>query len=233
MEQRTAEWFAARAGRVTASRIADVTGKTKSGYGAARADYMVELLAERLTGQPTEKFVSSAMQWGTDQEPHARHLYTVKTGLWVDEVGFVRHPKIEWAGASPDGRIGIDGLVEIKCPKTTTHLETLTSKSVPKNHYAQMQWQMSCTTASWCDYVSYDPRLPENLQLFVARVPRSEETIMELEAEVVKFLRELDAMILDLNNRFPAEQRNVEHNKREVQNSGETMGGSGRSGELT
>ena len=198
MEQRTAEWFAARAGRVTASRIADVTGKTKSGYGAARADYMVELLAERLTGQPTEKFVSSAMQWGTDQEPHARHLYTVKTGLWVDEVGFVRHPKIEWAGASPDGRIGIDGLVEIKCPKTTTHLETLTSKSVPKNHYAQMQWQMRCADRAWCDYVVFDPRMPVKAQLFVTRVTRDDEWLTTTEAEVIKFLAEVDAKVAAL-----------------------------------
>ena len=199
MEQRTAEWFAARAGRVTASRVADVVARTKSGYSASRANYAAELVVERLTGKPVEGFQSPAMQWGIEQEPFARARYEDETGLIVEEVGFVQHPKIVMSGASPDGSIGVEGLVEIKCPNTSTHIETLTTRKIPAKYITQMQWQMACTTASWCDYVSYDPRMPKHMQYFCERLMRDDKMISDLEKEVVLFLGEIDAQISKLN----------------------------------
>ena len=194
MDQRTPEWFAARCGRVTASRMADVVAKTAKGYGASRANYMAELVVERLTGKPTEGFTNAAMQWGTDQEPFARDAYSAKTGELVTEVGFVNHPRIENAGASPDGIVGT-GLVEIKCPNTASHIEYLMSKEPPQKYYYQMQWQMACAMAEFCDWVSYDPRMPQELQLLIVRIYRDEDCIKMLEAEVETFLSELDAKV--------------------------------------
>ena len=191
MDQRTPEWFAARCGKVTASRMADVVAKTAKGYGASRANYMAELVVERLTGKPTEGFTNAAMQWGTDQEPFARDAYSAKTGELVTEVGFVNHPRIENAGASPDGIVGA-GLVEIKCPNTASHIDYLLSLEPPQKYYDQMQWQMACTGRAWCDFVSYDPRLPEHLRMFVKRVERDNDYIKMLEAEVALFLSELE-----------------------------------------
>ena len=194
MEQKSPEWFAARCGRVTASRMADVCARTKSGYGAARANYMAELVVERLTGKPTEGFTNAAMQWGTDQEPFARDAYSAKTGELVTEVGFVNHPRIENAGASPDGIVGA-GLVEIKCPNTASHIEYLMSKEPPQKYYYQMQWQMACAMAEFCDWVSYDPRMPQELQLLIVRIYRDEDCIKMLETEVEAFLKELDTKV--------------------------------------
>jgi putative phage-type endonuclease len=194
MDQRTPEWFAARCGKVTASRMADVVAKTAKGYGASRANYMAELVVERLTGKPTEGFSNAAMQWGTDQEPFARDAYSAKTGELVTEVGFVNHPRIENAGASPDGIVGA-GLVEIKCPNTASHIEYLMSKEPPQKYYYQMQWQMACAMAEFCDWVSYDPRMPQELQLLIVRIYRDEDCIKMLEAEVETFLSELDAKV--------------------------------------
>ena len=194
MDQRTPEWFAARCGKVTASRMADVVAKTAKGYGASRANYMAELVVERLTGKPTEGFTNAAMQWGTDQEPFARDAYSAKTGELVTEVGFVNHPRIENAGASPDGIVGT-GLVEIKCPNTASHIEYLMSKEPPQKYYYQMQWQMACAMAEFCDWVSYDPRMPQELQLLIVRIYRDEDCIKMLEAEVETFLSELDAKV--------------------------------------
>ena len=147
MEQRTDEWFAARCGKVTASRIADLTAKTKSGYAASRANYMAQLLTERLTGEVAESFSSSAMQWGTDIEPRARATYALLTGNSVKETGFVLHPAIANAGASPDGLVGEDGLIEIKCPNTATHLDALRTEKIPGKYQKQMLWQMACHRA--------------------------------------------------------------------------------------
>jgi putative phage-type endonuclease len=194
MDQRTPEWFAARCGKVTASRMADVVAKTRNGYGASRANYMAELICERLTGRPTEGFTNAAMQWGTDQEPFARDAYSAKTGELVTETGFVRHPRIENAGASPDGIVGA-GLVEIKCPNTANHIEYLMSKEPPQKYFYQMQWQMACAMAEFCDWVSYDPRMPQDLQLLIVRIHRDEDCIKMLEAEVEAFLSELDAKV--------------------------------------
>jgi putative phage-type endonuclease len=190
MEQRTPEWFAKRLGLVTASRIADVMAKVKTGTAASRSGYMTQLVTERLTRQPTEGYQSAAMEWGIEQEGAARAAYEARTGVLVDEVDFVRHPILE-AGASPDGLVGEDGCIEIKCPNTATMLEYIEDRSVPRKYLLQIQWQLACTGRNWCDFVAYDPRLPEHLQLLVIRVPRDEEVIKQIAAEVGRFLTEL------------------------------------------
>ena len=195
MDQGTEEWFTIRIGKVTASRVADVIAKTKTGYSATRDNYMAQLVCERLTGQKGESFTNAAMQHGTDTEPLARAAYEAYADVLVDEVGFVPHPSIIMAGASPDGLVGDDGLLEIKCPNTATHIETLLSQSVPGKYNTQMQFQMACTGRKWCDFVSFDNRLPEELQLFVMRVPRDEVFIRLIEAEIVQFIAELDDKI--------------------------------------
>ena len=200
MEQRTDEWFAARCGKVTGSRIADVIAKTKSGYAASRENYLVQLAVERLSNQPYQMtFSNSAMQWGTDTEPFARSNYENITGELVDEIGFVNHPKIEMSGASPDGLVGDKGLLEIKCPNTATHFEYIRKLEAPKKYMPQMQWQMACTEREWCDFMSYDPRAPEGLQSFLVRVPRDDKFISELEQEVALFLEEVGAVAKEFN----------------------------------
>ncbi|CAB4145847.1 phage_rel_nuc, putative phage-type endonuclease [uncultured Caudovirales phage] len=201
-QQRTAEWFQARLGKVTASRVADVVATTKSGYASSRANYMAELVAERLTGKSAERFVSSAMRWGTDTEPAARVAYEIISGAIVKETGLVDHPRIEMSGASPDGLIGTDGLVEIKCPNTSTHIDTLLLQEVPERYYTQIQWQLACTDRKWCDFVSFDPRMPENMQVFVTKVTRDMVAIGKLETEVSIFLGELNDKVNTLISIF-------------------------------
>jgi putative phage-type endonuclease len=202
VEQGTPEWFAARLGNVTASRVADVIAKTKSGYSASRENYMAQLICERMTNTVAESYTNAAMQWGTETEPLARAAYESVADVLVDEVGYVQHPRIERAGASPDGLIGLFGLLEIKCPNTATHIDTLISEQVPTKYITQMQWQMVCTGRAWCDFVSFDPRLPNGLQVFVKRVEFDTEYAATLEIEVVKFLAELDTKISKLNERL-------------------------------
>ena len=197
-DQRTDDWFAIRCGKATASKIADIVAKTKSGYSASRANYAAQLVAERLTGATEPGFTNAAMQWGTDKEPEARAAYAFREDADVTEIAFVHHPVIAMSGASPDGLVGDDGLVEIKCPNTATHIDTLLSKSVPGKYIIQMQWQMACTQRQWCDFVSYDPRLPETMRLFVQRVPRDDAHIADLEAEVSAFLAEIDETVARL-----------------------------------
>ncbi|HTN40915.1 MAG TPA: YqaJ viral recombinase family protein [Asticcacaulis sp.] len=198
MEQQSPEWFAARLGRATASRIADIMAKTKTGPSASRANYMAELIAERLTGTPAERFQNAAMQWGTDNEDAARQQYSFQTELEVDTCGFVGHPSIEMAGASPDGLISEDGLVEIKCPNTATHIDTLLSGKVPDKYVIQMLWQMACTGRKWCDFVSFDPRLPSDMRIFIRRVHFDAERVAEMEREVIAFLSEVETKITEL-----------------------------------
>jgi len=191
MEQRSDEWFAIRRGKVTASRIADIIAPhIKSGYKASRAKYMRELLKER-RGEEVVRYTSRAMDWGTNVEKDARHAYEVSTGNLVWEVGFVPHFIIENAGASPDGLVSPDGLIEIKCPNTSTHLATISANASPAKYEFQMQWQMACTGARWCDFVSYDLRVDEQDMLFIKRVERDNRKIAFLEQEVVLFLSEL------------------------------------------
>lgn len=201
--QGTPEWFALRLGKVTASKVADIIAKTKSGPSASRANYAAQLIAERLTGTCEPSFTNAAMQWGTDKEPEARNAYCFRNDCDVVEVAFVDHPTIAMTGASPDGLVGDDGLVEIKCPNTATHLDTLQSQTIPSKYKTQMAWQIACTGRQWCDFVSYDPRLPERMRLFVKRVHREELGIPELEAEVSEFLVEVAAKVDDLKARYP------------------------------
>jgi putative phage-type endonuclease len=198
VEQRTDEWFKSRLGKVTASRIADVVARTRTGYAASRANYMAQLVCERLTGKQAESFSNAAMEWGVEQEDPARDAYSAKVGELVTEVGFISHPTIPMAGASPDGLVGNNGCVEIKCPSTATHIEYLFDRDPPQKYFYQMQWQMACTGTEWCDWVSYDPRLPAELQLLVVRIPRDTDCITILEKEVSEFLAELDGKVSKL-----------------------------------
>lgn len=195
MDQRTDEWFAARLGKATASRMADIMAKTKTGYGATRENYKVELALERITKMQAPGFTNAAMQWGIETEPEARSAYEAATGVFVTEVGLVDHPTIEMAGASPDGLVGDDGLIEIKCPESKQHLRNLATKKPDTKYAYQMQWQMACTGRAWCDFVSYDPRFPDHLQLMIVRVDRDDALIAEIEKEVRLFLDEVTKMV--------------------------------------
>ena len=199
MEQRTEEWFAARCGKVTASRVADIIAKTKTGYSTSRENYLAQLVCERMTGKPADSYSNSAMQWGTDQEPFARAAYEAAKDVLVDELGFATHPTISMAGASPDGLVGLFGLVEIKCPNTATHIDTLLNQTVPTKYITQMQWQMACTQRQWCDFVSFDPRMDEGLQLFIKRVEYDPIYVAQLEKEVINFLMDVEDKIQKLN----------------------------------
>lgn len=199
IEQGTPEWFAQRLGKVTASRVADVIAKTKTGYSTSRDNYMAQLVCERLTGTVAESFTNAAMAHGTETEPLARAAYESKADVLVDEVAMISHPTIENAGASPDGYVGSEGLIEIKAPQTATHIDTLLTQTVPGKYITQMQWQMACTGRKWCDFVSFDNRLPEELQIFIKRIERDDVYIKMLEEEVIKFLKELNDKIEKLN----------------------------------
>lgn len=202
-EQRSPEWFEARLGKVTASCIAKVMAKLKTGKPSAdRENYAAQLMAERLTGMQQDSFSNAAMQWGTETEPQARAAYEFLHGVTVEEVGFVDHPTLAMSGASPDGLVGSAGLVEIKCPITKTHFETLEGAPIADKYIKQMQWQMACTGREWCDFASYDPRVPESMKLHVTRVDRDDALIAEIEAEVSAFLIEIDMRVADLRARY-------------------------------
>lgn len=196
-------WLAARAGCLTASAIGDMIAKTKTGEAASRANLRARLVAERLTGVPQGPDISmnAAVRWGVEHETFARAAYEIRSGVMVDQTGLVMHPEIAFAGASPDGLIGCDGLVEIKCPNTATHIEYLLAGEPPKKYQPQMLWQMECTGRAWCDFVSYDPRMPEELQLMVVRFERDDERLRELREEAVRFLDEVEATILQLTTK--------------------------------
>lgn len=201
--QGTDLWQALRLGKVTASRLADLMARTRNGWGSSRANYMAELVAERLTGVKTEGFSNAAIKWGLEMEPQARDAYAFFSDADVAQVGFVDHPRIAMTGASPDGLVSDAGLVEIKCPLTATHIETLLTASVREKYLFQMQWQMACTGRVWCDFVSYDPRMPERMRYFCQRVPRDERLIATLEREVSEFLREVSEKVEALQAKYP------------------------------
>jgi len=198
--QRTETWFGERLGKVTASRVADVLAKTKSGPSTSRANYAAELVAERLTGRRAEGFTSAAMQRGTDLEPLAREAYSFVSGNTVVETGFVPHPVIEMTGASPDGLIGDDGLVEIKCCGAARHIAVLKGDPAEDRYVKQMLWQMACTGRQWCDLAYYNPDLPVELQLKVIRIERDDAAIEAMEAEISAFLAEVAADVAYLQN---------------------------------
>jgi putative phage-type endonuclease len=193
-EQRSPEWFEARLGKATASKFNDIMAKTRSGYSASRKNYAAELVTERLTGTKDESFTSAAMQWGIDNEPVARLQYSLASGNDVEETGFWLHDELE-AGASPDGFIDDDGLLEIKCPNTATHIDTLIKRKLPYQYQAQVQGQMWVTGRKWCDFVSFDPRLPENAQMIIVRVKRDDIYIAELETEIKDFMEEVRDLV--------------------------------------
>lgn len=205
MEQRTDEWFAARCGKVTASALHKVMARTKTGWGAERTNYHAQLVTERLTGKPTEGFSNSAMRWGTETEPQARAAYAFHTDTDPVEVGFIDHPRIEWAGASPDGLVGESGMLEIKCPNTATHIATLDGAAIDRAYLLQMQWQMACAGREWCDFVSFDPRLPASMQLHIRRVERDDALLAKMETAVTDFLAEVAATVARLSARYMKE----------------------------
>ena len=201
MIQGTDDWFNARLGKVTASRLNDAFSTTKTGEGAGRINYRLELVTERLTGIKGESFTNSYMQWGTEQEPFAREAYELAKSEFVIETGFIDHPTIPMSGASPDGLVGEDGLIEIKCPASTTHIGYISSGVVPAKYKNQMIWQLICTGRKWCDFVSYDPRLPDNLKLFVVRYEPTDEERKDVENKVIEFLETVDNLYNELVKR--------------------------------
>lgn len=205
MEQRSEEWFAVRLGKATASRIADIVGRTKTGgYASGRANYKAQLVRERLLGVPEEGYTNAAMQWGIDKEPEARRAYEFHADCDVSEIGFIDHPSIAMAGCSPDGLIGEFGMVELKCPIPATHQDILLGKSFPDKYVKQALWQLACSGRQYCDLVSYDPRWPEAMRLFVQRVERDDEAIAELENDVATFLREVGDTVDELVSLYGA-----------------------------
>jgi putative phage-type endonuclease len=204
--QGTREWHQARLGKLTASRIADMMAKTKTGYGASRKNYTAELVIQRLTGTVPETYTNAAMQWGTDHEPQARDLYAMINDVEVREVGLALHPRLSEAAASPDGLVSEDGLVEIKCPNSATHIETLLTEKVPQKYQLQMQFQMACTERQWCDYISYDPRMPTGMVMWTKRVERDDRLISDIENEAIKFLREVDEQVEALRKKFGVQE---------------------------
>lgn len=198
-EHGSAEWLRARCGIVTASRCGDLLATTKKGTeAAARRNYRAELVAEILTSRATQHYITREMEWGIEQEQFARAAYEVHREIMVDTCGFVLHPTVDRFGASPDGLVDSDGLVQIKCPNTINHLDWMREGVVPLEHAPQMLAEMACTGRSWNDFVSFDPRLPPHLQLFVCRFYREEPLVAALEAEVVKFTAEIDTLIAEL-----------------------------------
>jgi putative phage-type endonuclease len=191
IEQGSEAWLQLRLGKVTASRVADIMAKTKTGVSASRGNYLIELALQRLTGTVEQGYTNDAMAWGTATEPQARVAYEVKTGNFVDQIAFVEHEIIEWFGCSPDGLIDKDGMIEIKCPNSATHWATIKDNKIPSKYMIQMQTQMACTGRKWCDFVSFDPRMPERSQLFIKRAERDQTMIDEIETEVMQFLIEV------------------------------------------
>lgn len=194
IQQGTEEWHQLRLGKVTASRVADILAKTKTGPSASRGNYLIELALQRVTKTIEESYNSPAMEWGTQNEPQARVAYEVSTGNFVDQIAFVDHPKIKDFGCSPDGVVG-EGLIEIKCPNSATHWSYIKANEPPQKYIIQMQSQMSVTGAKWCDFVSFDPRMPERSQLLIVRINRDEELIAEIEKEVKQFLSEVEVEV--------------------------------------
>jgi len=195
VQQGTPEWHQLRLGKVTASRVADILAKTKSGPSASRGNYLIELALQRVTKTIEESYTNGAMEWGTQTEPQARVAYEVATGNFVDQIAFVNHPTIAGFGCSPDGLVANDGLIEIKCPNSATHWSYIKANKPPEKYIIQMQAQMAVTGAKWCDFVSFDPRMPERSQLLIVRVPRDSEFILFMQAEINQFLSEVEVEV--------------------------------------
>lgn len=196
-EQGSIEWLMARIGFCSGSRFADVLDFTQKGKpGAKRTTYLWELVSERLTGKPVERFVNAAMEWGTAYEGEARMAYEAFTGNMVAEQGFLHHPTVAMCGGSVDGLVDDDGMVEFKCPSTSTHLKTVLSGEC--EHLPQIMGYLWITGRKWCDFVSYDPRLPAPLNLYIKRIDADAEYITNLDREVQKFLAEVSDTVAKL-----------------------------------
>ncbi len=200
--QGTEEWRAARVGSLGASVVHEVVARTKSGYSASRANRLAAVVLERVTGQPQETFQNHAMQHGTETEPEARQAYSFYCDTEVQEVGLFLHPEIKGTHASPDGLVGTDGLVEIKCPQPAQHLATLLGQDIPDKYILQMQWQLRCADRKFCDFVSYSPAFPESMRLFVRRIERDDKQLEELECEIISFLAEVDHKVKALRAKY-------------------------------
>lgn len=198
--QGSVEWFAQRCGKVTASRVADVMAKTKSGESASRKNYMMELLCQRLTGEIEQGFVTQAMQRGIELETVARSEFEVKTGIIVKESGFIEHPTIKMFGASPDGLLVGGGILEIKCPNTAQHVDFLVTKKIPEKYQWQMLAQMSCSGQSFGTFDSYDDRMPENLRTSFVNIDKDIEKEEIMLVEITKFLQELNELESKIRN---------------------------------
>lgn len=209
-EQGSAQWLDARCGKITASRICDLmkvlTKASKNGKAgdaaAPRLAYSIDLIAERLSGRSEDHYVSPEMEWGSHFEDQARTAYELERSVMAEKVGFILHPTLDFAGASPDSLIGNDGGIEIKCPKTTTHIKWILAGEVPEEHQEQCLWNMACAESTWWDFVSYDPRLPDGLKLFIVRMNRDSERIAEIEAEVIRFNAAVEDMVTELRKRI-------------------------------
>lgn len=195
MIQGSIEWMQARLGNLTGSRMYEACGKKKNGeYYSTRSDLLSEKLLERLTGEWAEHFVTDAMQWGTDHEEEARSVYETRKGILVQECAYLPHPSIPHSGASPDGLVGKDGLIEIKCPSSHTHLDMILAGEIPPKYLYQMAWECECAGRQWADFVSYDPRLPGNLSFFCQRYTPDSIFIAGLRLQGLEFLVELNDM---------------------------------------
>ena len=201
IEQGSAEWLRERCGKITASRIADMMDRKKDGSPSAKSEsYMHQLIVERLTGSVAEHFVNRSMLWGIEHEADARNLYEMRFDREVAAAGFIRHPDFEYTGGSPDGLVAQGGIIEIKCPETWTHLQTLQSQTVPEGYQPQIQWLLACTEREWCDFISYDPRITDHrLQLYARRVPRDEEWIARITQHVAMFEERILAYLRDVS----------------------------------
>lgn len=207
LQQGTPEWLQARCGSLGASSIADALAKTRTGWGASRANVLARLAIERLTGVPQDTYQNQAMRDGIEREPEARAAYQFERGVLVKQVGLIKHPTITGSHASPDGEVGSDGLIEIKAPTHATHLETLLGSPIPQKYSYQVQWQMGCTGRKWVDFTSYHPAFPEAMQVHITRINRDDKLIAELEVQVREFLAELDAKLAALTSRYGMQER--------------------------
>ena len=195
LEQGTDEWKMARLGHVSASNLDAVMAKVKTGESKTRLDYKIRVATEQITNAIQDSYSNQYMEWGIEQEPFARMAYEACTESFVEKTGFWKHPDIKWFGCSPDGLVGDDGLIEIKCPKSTTHVKYLLDNKLPEDYYWQVHGQMLVTGRKWVDFISFDPRMPEHKQLFIIRVDRDEEIMAQLKVAVIGFLSEVDEMI--------------------------------------
>lgn len=193
MEQRSEEWFAIKLGKISASQIKDLMAAKTT---AAHNNYIADLVSEIMTGKREENgYVSKDMEIGQERESQAIGTYEVRANVLVERVGFITHETLPRTGASTDGLVGTDGMVEVKCPKKATHIQTVLSGKVPTKYLPQMQWGMACADRKWCDFISYNPDFPENCRLFVSRVVRDQVHIDKLTAAVIAGTAEVEAIV--------------------------------------